>query len=162
MSGHYHVDCEEVCEECLRDEYAALSKQDKREYGGVEKFLDTCDLDDGEQDSPANCARCHRPMDYRLTTDGVAYVMEKIRESMDEGPASWNAVHECYKGTYYEGSRHVEIVRDWAEELTSYCGLSKKDEKLLNLFLTVTRDGYKIHPQEQEVIDLFLELYDGE
>lgn len=124
MSGHYHYDASEYCEQCLP----------------VSENHRDVSLDSGEQDSPANCSVCHRPLDYSLTGDGVQYVLEKIRESIDKGPASWNVVHDCYKGTYYDGSRHVEIVRDWAKDLSNYF-LSEADKKLVERFLEMTEEG---------------------
>ena len=53
---HFHFDGEEYCEDCLP--------------GPGEP-------DYGEQDYPAHCCRCHKPLDCTLTKDGVAYVMGK-------------------------------------------------------------------------------------
>jgi hypothetical protein len=121
MSGHYHYECDEYCENCLP--VASDSPE-------------VCS-DGGEQDTPANCCVCHRPLDYSLTSEGVQYVLEYIRESLAAGPDEWNKVHDCYKGTYYEGSRHVEIVRDWAADLQNY-SLDERDKKLVDFFLEVT------------------------
>lgn len=95
------------------------------------------DLASNEVDAPHNCSACSRPCAYTLTTEGVEYVIEKIRETLDEGPDEWN--RPCQGGTasYYHGSRHVEIVRDWAADLKTY-GLNDDRRWLVDYFLKVT------------------------
>ena len=95
------------------------------------------DMDSEESDCPQHCAQCHEPLDNPLTTDGVAYVLEAIRDSLRAGRADRNTVHECYNGTHYAGSRHCEIVRDWAEQIRWY-SLSDRDESLVAHYLSWT------------------------
>lgn len=121
MNGHYHYNGEEYCENCL-----PVSTEE-------------ADFDYGEQDSPANCCVCHRPLDYSLTKEGVSYVIEALIDELNSGPEQWNQIHDCYKGTYYDGCRHVEILRDWAKDLKYYGGLSPAEEFLIRHFLEVTK-----------------------
>lgn len=62
MTGHYHFNGAEYCEDCL-----PVSPDDS-EVG----------LDTGEQDSPAHCDSCHCHLDYSLTSDGVRYVLNSL------------------------------------------------------------------------------------
>ena len=95
---------------------------------GAELLCEDCCSEDassypdggGESDCPEHCAVCHVPLENTLTSDGVEYVLEAIRGSLRDGRVARDTVHACYKGTYYEGSRHCEIVRDWAEQLSGY------------------------------------------
>lgn len=96
------------------------------------------DLDSNETDVPENCQVCGRPCEYTLTDAGVKYVMDHIRETLDAGPEAWNGCTEhAATPSYYRGSRHVEVVRDWADDLRSYA-LSDDDEWLLKYFLAIT------------------------
>ena len=89
---HFHFDGEEYCEDCLP--------------GPGEP-------DYGEQDYPAHCCRCHKPLDCTLTKDGVAYVIEALQQPLD-----W----------------HYAIVRYWAQTLLNY-SLSDSDRKIVTDFL---------------------------
>jgi hypothetical protein len=119
--GHYHYNCDEYCEDCLP----------------VSENNPEVDYDAGEQDSPGNCCQCHKPLEYTLTSEGVRYVLEYITESLYSPPEKRNLVHDCYNGTWYEGSRHVEIVRDWAKDLLNY-SLNDADRILVDRFLEET------------------------
>lgn len=119
MSGHYHYNCEEYCDDCLP---VATDHPD-------------VDLDSGDQDSPAHCCKCHRPLDYTLTNDGVNYVIENLLKEIDSEDR--DTVYPCYEGTYYTGSRHCEITRDWAKHLKDHY-LSQKDREIVETFLTLT------------------------
>jgi len=121
--GHYHYECDEYCDDCLP----------------VDPNHENVDYDYGEQDCPANCCVCHRPLGYSLTTDGVEYVLEAIQESLDRPAEERNKIHKCYDGTWYEGSRHVEIVRDWAKDLKWYF-LTDEQEELVDKFLEETEE----------------------
>lgn len=90
-------------------------------------------------DSPLNCAHCHCPLDYSLTPDGIEYVLDAMRESLRVGKTERDKIHDCYNGTYYEGSRHCEIVRDWAEHLRWY-GLDNRTERFIELYLSRTEE----------------------
>ena len=117
--SHYHYDCEEYCDQCASP-------------GAY--------LDDGEQDTPANCAGCGRPLDYSLTADGVKYVLEYIMGALETGieddhiiPLKGTAEEEMLD--YYQGSPHYEIVRDWAKDLQDY-SLDRKDACIVQAYLT--------------------------
>ena len=118
--GHYHYDGQEYCEDCL-----PVSPN----YPGV-------DLDTGDQDTPAHCFSCLRPLDYSLTTEGVQYVLGEIQGSLEHGPDA--TVYDCYKGTWYEGSPHHAILRDWVEHIRNYGGLSGGDRELIDRYLAAT------------------------
>jgi hypothetical protein len=72
--GHYHYECDEWCEDCLP----------------VPAESEGVDYDQGEQDCPANCCACGEPLEYSLTSDGVTYVLEAVRESLKEGREARN------------------------------------------------------------------------
>lgn len=102
--------------------------------------------DAGECDSPFHCGDCGEPLDYSLTEQGVKYVLESVRESLEEATThgrsgTWDRIMPA-KGTgeesltYWHGSRHVEIVRQWAEDVSNY----------------------NLEPDEKAIVDLFLEL----
>jgi len=118
--GHYHYNYEEWCEDCLPVSPAEA------------------DWDDGEQDTPANCSCCGRPLDYTLTTDGVNYVIEQLCIVMSTGidthiiPNMGTAEEECL--TYYHGMPHYEIMRDWARDLSNYF-LNPEDQEIVGYFL---------------------------
>ena len=38
--------------------------------------------DQGETDNPLHCSQCHRPINYRLTNEGIGYVIDAIIESL--------------------------------------------------------------------------------
>jgi mono/diheme cytochrome c family protein len=118
---HYHYDGEEYCEDCLSEFIDPRSHK--------------VDIDYGEQDSPANCCQCHQPLDYRLTSDGVNYVIEKLKEAIDNG-IDWT-VYDCYNGTYYDGSPHCAILRDWAQDVSNYC-LTDDQKEIVDRFLEAT------------------------
>jgi hypothetical protein len=120
--GHYHLQCEEWCEDCLP----------------VPVDSPEVDYDQGEQDTPANCCACGEPLDCSLTSEGVAYVLEAIRDSLREGREARNRlVPDDDRLSYYRGSRHCEIVRDWAKDLLNY-GLIGQDRTLVAHYLSRT------------------------
>lgn len=126
---HYHHDCDEYCEDCAPK-------------GAV--------CDDGEQDTPANCHECGQPLDYSLTSEGVQYVLEYIMEALENGldchivPLEGTAEVEGL--AYYHGSRHYEIVRDWARDLEDY-SLDRKDTTILQAFLSAcSRADAEVQP----------------
>ena len=92
----------------------------------------------GEQDSPAHCCGCGRPLDYSLTTEGVAYVIDRIRESLrTREHLSSTTIDHDHAPAYYKGSPIYAITRDWAEDLSWY-NLSVKDENLVRRYLELT------------------------
>lgn len=100
--------------------------------------IDSQDCSDSEVDCPQHCAECDYPLDYSLTSDGVQYVLEAIRESLKVGRKARNTIHDVYQGGWYAGSRHCEIVREWAEKLKWYGGLSNREESLIDHYLSWT------------------------
>lgn len=98
------------------------------------------DLNSNECDTPQNCHVCGKPCECTLTADGVEYVMDYIREALTEGPSQWNQVRD-EPGRYYDGSRRVEVTRDWAKEIKGYGGLSKADKWLIEYFLDITEEA---------------------
>jgi hypothetical protein len=94
--------CELYCEKCATNEMESWPD------GG------------GESDSPQNCANCHMPLDNPLTPDGVNYVIQSVRESLQGGKGTYLIVLPCYQGTYYQDSPQVAIVRDWLRQLEWY------------------------------------------
>lgn len=109
--------------------------------------------DAGESDSPQHCDTCGCPLDHTLTDYGVRYVLDQIRDSIEEAirdgrKATWDRImpkpgtaEETH--TYWHGSRHVEIVRGWAEMIRDYnlenYNLEKDEEALVDLFLELSR-----------------------
>lgn len=96
------------------------------------------DLNSNECDCPQNCQVCGRPCEYTLTADGIKYVMDRIRETLDGGPEVWNQVRS-EPNRYYDGSRQVAVVRDWAEDLCWY-SLGEADKWLVDYFLRMTAE----------------------
>lgn len=94
----------------------------------------------GETDTPAHCDGCHMPLGAPLTSDGVAYVLEHLRDTLREGRASYLAPFPDHAGdgsAYYHGLPMVAVTRDWAEVLTWY-GLDDNDSRLVARFLSWT------------------------
>jgi hypothetical protein len=86
----------------------------------------------GEADTPQHCAGCMIPLGNPLTAEGVEYVFSAIREEL-ANPDRWKT-HPNYDGSYYEGSPHIAILRDWADEVCWYVGLTEEQEVLLDEF----------------------------
>ncbi|MEO2122444.1 MAG: hypothetical protein ABGY10_03870 [bacterium] len=110
--------CEFFCEDCAPE--------------GAEGYPDG----GGEADTPQHCSGCHCPLDNPLTEYGVQYVVEAVKESLAAG----NYTMMCgtpYKGGWFEGSRHCEIVRGWAEQVQNY-NLSDADADTVEKFLEVS------------------------
>lgn len=111
--------CELYCEMCAPD--------------GAEAYPDG----GGEADYPQSCGGCQAPLDNPLTEYGVRYVLDAARKELKRGREEYNKVLPCYNGTYYEGSRHVEIIRDWVKPLTWY-GLARAESRFVKHFLSWT------------------------
>lgn len=101
----------------------------------------------GEADTCHHCAGCGVPLENSLTSDGVNHVLEAMRESLQEAvdggrATTWDRIMPL-KGTgeetmtYWHGSRHVEIVRGWAEQIQGYM-LEKDESALVILFLELS------------------------
>jgi len=125
MQGHYHYDSDEFCENCLP----------------VAPDSPAVDFDYGEQDSPAHCSECHCPLDCRLTPDGLKYVIEHVIESAELPASERNHIVQPLGAItakdYYLGSRHVEIMRDWARLALAH-NPDNSDKQLLQIFLDLT------------------------
>lgn len=65
-------------------------------------------------DSPDNCTCCHSLIGSSFSPSTVKYVLDAVRESIEE-------------------KKSDSTVRKWAERL-HYCGISKKEERLLARF----------------------------
>ena len=92
-----------------------------------------------EVDCPQHCDDCGRPLDYSLTADGIEYVLETLRYALENGiddhiiPLKGTAEEDCL--SYYHGSPHYEITRDWASDLSYYGGLSEEAEATIEQYL---------------------------
>lgn len=93
---------------------------------------------DSESDTPENCAICLAPINSSLTGDGVAYVLDTARDMLRTPRDERNTVSHEYDGTYWEGSRRVEIVRAWIERLYWYA-LTPRESRFMDLFMSRTR-----------------------
>lgn len=127
---------EDESEECTYD------SDDFPKYAG--------DEGGGETDCPQHCGGCHEYLGAPLTSHGVQYVIDSIRESIqeaiDNGRAStWDRIMPA-AGTgedtegfckTWGGKRHVEIVRTWAEDIQNY-GLEQEESAIVNLFLELS------------------------
>lgn len=98
----------------------------------------------GETDSPPHCSYCNRPLDddFELTTEGVAYVLKTIRESLKAGTRYCvGRVGQWHEGSWYHGSAFHAVERDWVElwiEPWLY-QFSKEERRLVELFMYWTR-----------------------
>ena len=107
-----------------------------------EEYADCYGDGGGESDCPQHCAECSQPLDNPLTGDGVEYVLEAILEAYDEPESDRNRIMPL-KGTaeetatYYHGSRHVAIVRDWAIQISNY-SLDRREQFIVDRFLELT------------------------
>jgi hypothetical protein len=99
-----------------------------------EVYCDQCALDiepEGiaqECDSPQHCGGCGAPVEYSLTGEGVAYVMEAIRDNLRNGLDSSITPADRHHMRYYAGMPHCSIVGDWARDIRYYGGLSEDDK----------------------------------
>lgn len=142
MKSHYHFNGEEYCEDCLP----------------VSSDYPDVDIDYGEQDTPANCHICLKPLDYTLTQTGVEHVLEKITNEYLSG--DMNTIFPQYKGTFYQESRHGNIVGDWAKNLLGY-SLSCQEEALVKMYLELM-DYYNKETPSYAETDNFRFCDDGE
>jgi len=94
----------------------------------------------GESDSPEHCGDCHRPLDYTLTGDGVAYVLVALQESIDSGREAFVLADHWEEGQYYHGGRMIDVVADWADVLENY-GLDGADSLILEAFQEFRKAG---------------------
>ena len=110
--------CEFFCEFCAPD--GAIEYSD----GG------------GEADCPQHCAACHRPLNNQLTAEGVSYVLEAVMDELRKSRDERDALADHWgPDTYYHGCTQTAVVRDWAEEIRYYGGLSERDEYVIDWYL---------------------------
>ena len=105
-------------------------------YAGIKEVGDLYPSDRDETDSPLHCNQCHRPIRYRLTNDGVNYVLENIVESLlnwDISPISKDSL------PWYDNCPNTEVVKDWAKEL-SWHSLDDHDAELVDYYLDSVPD----------------------
>lgn len=69
-----------------------------------------------EVDSPRHCANCEALLDFNLTSDGVEYVLERLKDYVRIGHG------------------RVEILKQWADEVSLYVGLDKEQEEIIKRF----------------------------
>lgn len=143
------------CADCAAKISDQLDKQGKRpEQPDDDRTFDSDDYpkhagDDGggESDCPQHCGTCGVPLNNPLTDDGVRYVLDAIRDSIAEAleqgrGLTWDRVIPL-RGTaeeeltYWHGSRHVEITREWAQQVSNY-NLEKDDQAIVTLFLELS------------------------
>lgn len=127
-----YVDGDLYCEGCYRREFKV--RDGCARFGEADSPL----FVDAECDTPQHCSKCHRPMEHSLTSDGVRYVLDAMREELRKGRAEYSKALDCYQGTYYEGSRHVDIIMDWAR-MAQGNGLCGRDRAFVDRFLSWTR-----------------------
>jgi hypothetical protein len=86
-------------------------------------------------------------LDYSLTQHGIKYVLDSIVESIQEAlrdgrAQAWDRIMPL-KGTgeeshtFWHGSRHVDIMRDWAEKVREY-NLERDEQAIVELFLELS------------------------
>ena len=105
-------------------------------YNKLEEIGECYPTDQGETDSPMHCSQCHRPLNYRLTSGGVDYVIEYIIQELldwDILPISGDIL------PWYDNCPGTEVVKDWAKSLQWY-GLDDQDQELVDYFLEVVPD----------------------
>lgn len=89
-----------------------------------------------ECDCPQNCESCGSPVEYSLTSDGVEYVMEHVRDALRNGlDTTTVGTRSEAEPEYYRGMPHCSIVGDWARDLKWYGGMSNDDVESLDSFI---------------------------
>ncbi len=93
----------------------------------------------GEADCPQHCAACGIPLENPLTSDGVTYVLDAIRESTADTAENRNTIRQAIpdQPNWYDGSPRCAVVRDWANQILYY-GLDDQDRDLVNNYLELT------------------------
>lgn len=77
--------------------------------------------DAGEADSPQNCDSCGKPLEYSLTNDGIDYVVEAVRETLQLGRSHYCRIYPSHReNDYYEGTPLFSVVKDWVEDMRYY------------------------------------------
>lgn len=146
---------EEIRLEIVRSAIKKMEDAAKEEVGGIWSFSNdvesaleddlhdefdkaTLDTDNwpagypdaGESDSPCNCGSCGKPLEYSLTTDGVAYVLEAVKEHLKSGWRNYLRIHtSCRYPDYYEHTPAFFVVKDWVEDLSCYL-MEEEQEKM--------------------------------
>lgn len=100
--------------------------------------------EDEPTDSPQHCGGCHVPLDNPLTDEGLLYVLEAIEEAMTGPESERNRImpkpgtgEDCESFAYWHGSRHVDILRGWAEKARD-CALACEESTTIDCFLRWT------------------------
>ena len=91
----------------------------------------------GEADWPEHCAECDEPLENPLTSSGVEYVLDAIRQSLQEPRSERDRVHPGSSNSFYHGARRCDVVRDWAMQLLDY-DLTDRQERIVWHFLERT------------------------
>ena len=122
MFPHWCYDADSYCADCL-----PVPTDHPDAYDGS-----------GEQDTPAHCSQCRRPLEHSLTSDGVGYAVGALLSYLrDPDRHAWRLGVCDTPGDYFHGSREIEVLRGWAEELRNYA-LSPRQSVAVELFLKRT------------------------
>lgn len=152
----YIFNADVYCEDCAADLMDELDKAGEKDTGDSGDYPQGPYSDGGgEADTPQHCASCHVALDNPLTSDGVEYVLEHARESLQEPradrdrimPLAGTAEDEPGFTKTWGGKRHVEIVRGWVESI-GYLGdnpegdtpSARRPARFAELYLYFTRD----------------------
>ncbi len=119
--GNRIIDGEQYCDDCT-DAYP----DGDYVYGG------------GEQDSPAHCRVCGVMLDFDLTSDGVRYVIDTIRDEL-KSVEYWELDGKWPKGHHYHGRPSYDMLYDWAKIVITDYGLSDEHATVVNLFFSAIR-----------------------
>lgn len=119
-------DSDYLCEQC----FAPVKRNE---------FTSVFETDMDETDSPIHCSQCYAQLRYRLTDDGVKYVLDRIVRMLVEGIDS----EPITNMPAYSGSPRFEPLVDQAIDLRWY-GLDYEDTEVLDYFLehTLYNDEY--------------------
>ena len=110
-------DCDTLCDNC---------------YDGGD-YHECYPTDHDETDSPTHCSACHKPLSYRLTSDGIDYVIQAIVEAL----VNWDISEIGDILPWYKGCPSTEVLVDWAEDIRDirWYGVSDEDEDIIEFFL---------------------------
>ena len=83
-----------------------------------------------EADAPEHCDWCHILLDVWLTTDGVNYVIDRLRQALKDG-LDYHAIGSILP--WYEGLPRYSVLVDWADKVALY-GLEASQQDVLSDF----------------------------
>ncbi|HEX9804597.1 MAG TPA: hypothetical protein VGA67_02860 [Candidatus Dojkabacteria bacterium] len=114
------------------DHYSYDSDDWPKEVGDLEN----------ETDCPSHCCRCHIPLACSLTSDGVEYVFEYVREHIqdmeNQTPEERLAVvyleNKDNPEYYYANCPGYAVTADWVKEVECHGGLTEEQENLIERF----------------------------